>query len=233
MIYTLLNKVEFDAFPTIIKKQIVSISTSTDYNSFSKTTLSAVEYYIIAAKMEFALLTPLKNYEMFNVAEVKKIISSGVYIPASSKNTFDSEGKQIVRSSAIAEDDNRRVRHTGIMDKTFSVTGDVDWQMDQLTYQGQNVASIFVGVKYKIVGGNDGDSLDFCVIDIDNILGYGANFVLDAFAKNYYVFPNEIETVREYKADMFPGLYIRAHYTKTGPTDARFICNLLRYVVTP
>ncbi len=144
----------------------------------------------------------------------------------------DATGYELLTTKNVAEDDQHRVRHKGIFDFTVNagVTHDEDWLVEQLTYQGQNVASIMVGVRYHIDGGNNGDHLTFSVIDKDNILGYGANTILDSFAENFYIFPNEVAEIREHKADLIAGLYIRCHYVNTGASQVRFIGNLLRYL---
>ena len=235
MIYSLIKKTSFDKLPERIKKQIVSVSTSPNVSSLLTTSLSANDYYVIESTMGDALLTELKNYNIYSESELRAIVKSGVYTEIEAPNRFDNDGKEVVRMSGIAEDNNRRVRHTGIMDSTIApnTSKNIDWLMPQITHLGANVPSVFTGVKFKVCGGNDGDFLNFQIVDIDNLIGYGPGAVLDEFAKNWYVFPNEVETVREYKADIIPGLYIRAVYNNTGLSDARFICNILRYAVTP
>ncbi len=87
-----------------------------------------------------------------------------------------------------------------------------------------------VGVRFHITDGNDGDNVSFSVVDVDNILGYGAGAILDTFADNFYVFPGEVAEIREHQADLITGLYIRATYNNTGASNARFVGNLLRYL---
>jgi hypothetical protein len=127
------------------------------------------------------------------------------------------------------------------------VTSDFDWQVPQMQYTGSDVPSIMVGVSWKLVDGNDGDELDFCVIDKDGTMvgilydqstfdylkGLGGGAVgLDAFAEKYYLFKDHVNEMREHRADLITGLYLRAHYKNTGAADAKFICNILRYINT-
>jgi len=149
-------------------------------------------------------------------------------------NERGKDGKRLSRTTNVHVDEFLRVRHKGIFDVTCPSMSeqDYDWQIDQLNYWGQNKPSYMTGVKYKVVGGNDGDTLDFCVVDKDNILGYGAGAVLDGFAQNYPVFPDEITSLKEHKADLITGLYLRAHYKNTGVNPARFICAIYRYMDT-
>ncbi len=143
-----------------------------------------------------------------------------------------SDGNIVATISNVRVDDSHRVRHKGIFD--FNILAgqshSEDWQIEQLSYQGSNVGSIMVGVRYHVVGGNDGDHITFSVVDIDNILGYGAGTILDTFADNFYVFPDEVAEIREHQADLIPGLYIRATYNNSGASDSRFVGNLLRYL---
>ena len=64
-----------------------------------------------------------------------------------------------------------------------------------------------------------GDHIAFEVVDVDNILGYGAGVVLDQYATNWYVDPstNGQYVIRlEYVAFLLAGLYLRLKYTSTG-----------------
>lgn len=142
----------------------------------------------------------------------------------------DDKGRYITKN--LKSDEEHRVRHKGVFD--FNVpagqTVDSDWQIEQLQYQGQNVDSVMTGVQYKMIGGNDGDTIDFCVVDKDNLLGYGAGVVLDGFAENFYMFKEHPWEIREHVAKLIPGLYIRAHVVNNGTEDLRFLGNLLRYL---
>jgi hypothetical protein len=146
----------------------------------------------------------------------------------------DSEGNALHRTQNVFIDDNKRVRHVGIFNvlQAAGTNSDHDWPVPQLQYGGVDVQSFMVGVNYKVIGGEDSypPQIDFCVIDKDDILGYGPNTVLDGFADDYYMFTDESSTIREHKADLIAGLYIRAHINNPGNSDIKFICNLLRYV---
>ena len=146
----------------------------------------------------------------------------------------DSEGNALHRTQNVFIDDNKRVRHVGMFNvlQAAGTSNDHDWVVPQLQYSGANVPSFMVGVNYKIIGGEAANppQINFCVIDKDNILGHGPNVVLDGFAEDYYMFTNESSIIREHKADLIAGLYIRAHVENPGNADTKFICNLLRYI---
>lgn len=73
------------------------------------------------------------------------------------------------------------------------------------------------------------DSLKFQVVDIDNILGYGAGVVLDEFGTTWCFAEDKQDQGLfkiEYPAKVLANLYIRIAYTSTGGTDVKVHCNL-------
>jgi hypothetical protein len=67
-----------------------------------------------------------------------------------------------------------------------------------------------------------GDYIRFQVVDVDNILGYGAGAVLDEFATTWYL-DDSMQTQRPvdlwYSAEVVSGLYIRVKYTSVGGSN--------------
>lgn len=63
-----------------------------------------------------------------------------------------------------------------------------------------------------------GDNVDVKVIDIDNVLGYGANTVLKQFVTAWPIFPgdNIWDFSVNYPAKIYSGLYIRIVYHSVG-----------------
>lgn len=63
-----------------------------------------------------------------------------------------------------------------------------------------------------------GDYVSFQVIDKDNVLGYGANTVLNEWVTKWYVDPttSRWKVQSEYAATIPTGLYIRLVYTNTN-----------------
>jgi hypothetical protein len=67
-----------------------------------------------------------------------------------------------------------------------------------------------------------GDHATFQVIDIDNILGYGANTILGQYNTNWYMCSDRQTQVDEnspYPAKILANLYLRVKYTSIGSTD--------------
>lgn len=169
----------------------------------------------------------------------------------------DSEGHEIVRNSGLPVDDNYRVRHTAIFnfEIPFNTQGDEEqhvlWKIPQLQYNQADCLSVMTGVNFKASGGSDDDEVSFCVVDQDGVgveLGLydqatfdflksqnpeGSWVELDSFAKDFLVHPGNLQEIREYKSDIYAGLYISACYKNKSTTqNAHFRCNLYRYIVT-
>lgn len=82
------------------------------------------------------------------------------------------------------------------------------------------------GVQYYAQNANLGDFVSFQVIDIDNVLGFGANTVLNTFVTKWFIMSNTLVDVALPLAATIPaGLYIRINYTSTGVTDVKIVVN--------
>lgn len=79
---------------------------------------------------------------------------------------------------------------------------------------------------YEIVGNaNDGDYLEIQVIDIDNVLGYGTNFVLATFVEKEYInIERKYNEITSEDGDLIPtGVYLRVKYTAAGSNTPEII----------
>lgn len=153
----------------------------------------------------------------------------------------DKEGRAISRSSNVNMDEKYRVRHCKLFKATInaSTSQDLDWLIPQLQYGSpgyplSNVSSYMTGVRYKIVNGEEINppEINFSIIDKDNVLGLGPNYILDTFSEDFMMFCNDADEIREHRAELIPGLYIRAHIDNVGNQNITFLCNLLRYIET-
>jgi hypothetical protein len=144
----------------------------------------------------------------------------GENIPESPK---DSDNAPIVRVRAFNNTDNLRFRGTGVAGTiTKNTTGNIDYKLTENRF----INGIHLLIKNHVWG----DNIDFQVIDIDNILGYGTNVVLDEFGSDWYINPDKCDqgALRiEYPALLNKDLYVRIKYTSTGTTnDVEVKCNL-------
>lgn len=88
---------------------------------------------------------------------------------------------------------------------------------------------------YAILSGHSfGDKMTVQVIDKNNVLGYGANTVLNQFVTDWYVDPS-VATQRgmeaPYPAKVFQGLFLRLKYTNTGLAPVAVYINALFHKV--
>lgn len=72
-----------------------------------------------------------------------------------------------------------------------------------------------------------GDHVKAKVVDVDNILGYGAGTVLSKWIEKWYIVPNTLlKVTQDSAADILNGLYLRIQYTSVGTTNnVEVICN--------
>ncbi len=137
-----------------------------------------------------------------------------------------------MKVTGVKEPNGMRARLQGIADGTITAgsTGTFDYKFVQLSHNGVNKKSYFDGVQYYAKNAAIGDSVKFQIIDIDNILGYGANFVVEQFGDKWYIAPDAMEALRLFKSKVVPNLYIRIIYDSTGGTDVDFMCNLFQFL---
>jgi hypothetical protein len=102
-------------------------------------------------------------------------------------------------------------------------------------FSGVGIKNTTTNIDYKITGNKRmaglkvflknqqwGDTVALQLIDKDNILGYGAEFVLREFASNWNIdTQNEAQNIEftGYLSDILNGFYLRAIYTSVGTTD--------------
>ena len=71
-----------------------------------------------------------------------------------------------------------------------------------------------------------GDWIKVQIVDVDNILGYGSDYVVKTFIQKYYVFPGHVMTVKTpYAGKVLENLYIRMQYKSTGGTNVGLAVN--------
>lgn len=134
----------------------------------------------------------------------------------------DAEGALLSRSRAFASSDGFRARFQGIFSGTAEAgtTTDFDFRVAQERYIN--------GVRLLLEDHTLGDKVDFQVVDIDNVLGMGANTVLDEFGKDWFVDPalhTQPDVLVPYPARILTGLYIRLKYHSSGSTDVKVKTN--------
>lgn len=124
----------------------------------------------------------------------------------------DSSGYYILKSYPFTDACNFRARFKGISGTaTKNTSTNIDYLIDEERYIN--------GVRLILKNHVDGDFIHFEVVDVDNILGYGAGVVLDRFGDNWYI-DEDIKTqpdiIVQYPAKIAEGLYLRIVYTSIG-----------------
>jgi hypothetical protein len=74
------------------------------------------------------------------------------------------------------------------------------------------------------------DKFHFQVVDVDNILGYGAGTVLGQYMQDWYVADDVVAQppiLVNYPTEVFAGLYIRVAYISTGAVNVSAAINIL------
>jgi hypothetical protein len=132
----------------------------------------------------------------------------------------DNNGREITSLSPFTDASGFRFRGSSFSGScSANSTADIDFQITQERYI--NGGRLLVN---NI--GND-DKMTFQVVDKDNILGYGANAVLDEFIKDYFIpTTGNLEVRLDYPARIIAGLYLRLKYTSTHASGCSIKCNL-------
>ena len=90
------------------------------------------------------------------------------------------------------------------------------------------------GVLY-VTPGTMGDQLTVQIVDVNNVLGYGANFVVATYVNGWYVIPSLQNTIEDISVSaLIPaGLCVNFLYANVSTTQAtQVVVNLLSYTGT-
>lgn len=85
------------------------------------------------------------------------------------------------------------------------------------------------GCHLIVAGAHAEDTLKFQIVDVNNVMGYGAGVVLNTFADNWQLVTDKQDQgvfKIEYPARILAGLYIRIRYHNTGAESVKAKCNL-------
>ena len=127
-----------------------------------------------------------------------------------------------VRRQADMDADKVKFRGKGISGTAIAgATTNIDYKLTE--------ARLLDGVKMILKDQAFGDSVKFQVVDVDNVLGYGAGLVLDEFGTDWYVSADTQDQGAinlPYSAEVIAGLYIRIVYNSIGGTNVSVKANL-------
>jgi hypothetical protein len=127
-----------------------------------------------------------------------------------------------IRRSSDMSADNVKFRGTSL---SFTAAAGTTTNGDHKITEGR----LLDGVGLLVKDAAWGDSIRLQIVDVDNILGYGAGVVLDEFATTWLIDPqayNQGFWRLEYSAEIPANLYIRVIYNSVGGTNVSVGANL-------
>jgi hypothetical protein len=126
----------------------------------------------------------------------------------------------LIRIKAFSDSEGMRFRgHSFSGEITANSTESIDYKIvEERFINGGKLMVSSVGIE---------DQISFQVVDKDNVLGLGANILLDEFIKDFYLPQNEsLEVQLDYPARIIAGLYLRLIYKNTNDQNIKVRCNL-------
>jgi len=115
---------------------------------------------------------------------------------------------------------------------TFTATKNTETTHDFLI---PDAISAIKGASSMFVNNVTGDYVKVELVDVDNVLGYGAGLVLGAFISKWYILGSQMLTIDNVSVSNLPatGLYLRFVYTSIGTVnDVVCCCNFMSYKAT-
>jgi len=131
-------------------------------------------------------------------------------------NTDPISGREIVLTEAFAFNGQYEVKATGY--RAIAAAGAASNLDFSVGIEDRHIS----GMNLLLVNHADADTIQFKVIDLDNILGYGAGIVIKTFGIDWNVDHTKSDQGRDifnFVARIPAGLYIRISYTSTGIID--------------
>jgi hypothetical protein len=141
---------------------------------------------------------------------------------------LDSDGYPIIRTRAFNNTDGYLFRGVGVIGEAVANSvSNIDYRLTEERWINE--------AQLILMNHNFTDSIKFQVVDVDNVLGYGAGLVLNEFATNWQISSSKQDqgTVRvDYPARILANLYIRIVYTNTGNSTVSVKCNFFLHKKT-
>lgn len=135
-------------------------------------------------------------------------------------NPKDTDGALLVKMKSFTNADGFRFRGASFSGSvSANSTADIDYCISAERHIN--------GGRLLLDNIGNSDKMTFQVIDKDNVLGYGANVVLDEFIKDYFIpIAGNLEVRLDYPAKINAGLYLRLKYTSTHASGCNVKVNL-------
>lgn len=133
----------------------------------------------------------------------------------------------VIRTAYQMDADNVKLKIQGFMGTAIkNSTSNISWKFPEARYLTGGILSV--------VGGQSGDTISVQIVDVDNVLGYGAGAVLDEFVTNFFINPTvskQLDFECQYVALIPANTYMRLVCVNTGTgTDATVYMNLYSHI---
>jgi hypothetical protein len=132
------------------------------------------------------------------------------------KSLWQKSSVVLVKPKPFADSDGFRFRGKGFSGSaTANSTTNIEYKITEERYIN--------GLELILSGNSLGDYVHFEIVDVDNILGYGAGLVLDRFADTWYMDPGSSRQgpyLLPYPAKIIANLYLRVAYGNTSESTS-------------
>jgi hypothetical protein len=108
---------------------------------------------------------------------------------------------------------------------TAGTTCTIDFKIEN--YAGEDYTAKYLsGAEIITQGATFGDWAEAQIIDIDNVLGYGENFVLKTYVRKMFISPSGDQRIDASAPGAIPvGIYIRVMYHSVGTVNPKIYIN--------
>lgn len=131
-------------------------------------------------------------------------------------NTDPASGREILLTEAFAFNGQYEVKATGYRATAAAgATSNLDFAIGS---EDRHIS----GINLLLMNHADADTIGFQVVDVNNIIGYGAGVVLKEFGINWNVDHTKCDQGRDvfnFVARIPAGIFIRLIYKSTGASD--------------
>jgi hypothetical protein len=139
-------------------------------------------------------------------------------------STDPTTGREIILTEAFAYNGQYEAKVTGFRGTaTAGTTTNIDFAIGA---EDRHIS----GLSLMLVNHAEADTIGLSIVDVDNILGYGAGVVLKTFAQTWNVDHEKSHQGTNsfnFVAKILAGLYIRVSYVSTGGTNVTVKLNTI------
>lgn len=223
--YYLVLKSDFDSLLPQEKREILTISNSSNINEFPVVTLSSKDFLIIETINNVTSESFLKTCDSFTKENLQKIINSGSY--SHTANIYsNSAWVNVGQSLPFAS---KKMNGKSLYKRIHGISCDVEIGANEILFTVPYNLCKITGIEF--LNGSHGDSCSLEVLDTATGLITGIpNQKLNQFGFSVYVAHGFYEHKSEYDADLYKDLQLKIIYTSIEDKNIamNFILNELK-----